>query len=181
MKSKERLSRKENAGLLLIGILMTGAVCIGYNLQPVSHEEADKTAEVVLHEMEHPTVKPVMQTVLMGQLQADRLLPAVEQVESHGNANAVSSKGARGLYQVMPDTAKHPGFGVMPMRNHTIKEQRRFARDYLNALLRKYHGNHKLALAAYNAGVGAVDRVIAKLPKETRQYVDKVELAMEEE
>jgi membrane-bound lytic murein transglycosylase MltF len=129
---------------------------------------------------DEPPVEAVVYTAsqkiaLMAALADDNLLRAVEHVESHGNPNAVSPKGAKGRFQLMDGTAKKPGLGVKPIRNRSQKEQKRFARDYLDALLRHYHGNERLALAAYNAGPGRVDRVIAMLPKETREYVVRVQ------
>lgn len=107
--------------------------------------------------------------------QAEELLPALIQVESGGDPNAVSPKGARGLGQTMPETARDPGFGVEPMRNNSPQEQRRIAKDYLAAMLRKYGGNESLALAAYNAGPGTVDKA-GGVPRirETQDYVKKV-------
>jgi len=108
----------------------------------------------------------------------EHFVRAIEKVESHGDRHAVSKKGARGRFQIMPATGKKPGLGVKPLRNYSDSEQERFARDYLKALLRKYHGNKKLAAAAYNAGHGAVDKLLgsrrAALPKETRDYIAKV-------
>jgi soluble lytic murein transglycosylase-like protein len=108
----------------------------------------------------------------------EHFVRAIERVESHGDRHAVSKKGARGRFQIMPATGKKPGLGVRPLRNYSDSEQERFARDYLKALLRKYHGNKKLAAAAYNAGHGTVDRLLedrqSRLPKETRDYIAKV-------
>jgi|APLak6261660231_1056022.scaffolds.fasta_scaffold00088_8 hypothetical protein len=103
------------------------------------------------------------------------LLNALIQQESGGNNNAVSSKGARGLAQVMPGTARDPGFGVRPLRDGSPQEQRRFANDYLGAMLDRYNGNESLALAAYNAGPGAVDKA-GGIPRysETKNYVSKI-------
>ncbi len=113
----------------------------------------------------------------------ESLLHAVETVESHGNANAVSPKGAKGKYQIMDQTAKKPGFGVKPMQNRSQKEQKRLAKQYTKALMKHYE--EVLTLAAYNGGVGRVDRALnsalATLPKETQNYVVKVQLAMDEE
>jgi len=89
---------------------------------------------------------------------SDSLLHAVMMQESGGNPNAVSSKGARGLYQIMDATARNPGFGVEPLRNNSITDQERFAKDYLGAMLERYDGNLPVSLAAYNAGPGAVDK-----------------------
>lgn len=88
---------------------------------------------------------------------ADKLLPFLIQQESGGNPNAVSSKGATGVTQVMPRTGADPGYGVKPMQNQSVAEQTRFGKDYLTAMLDKYDGNVEKALAAYNAGPGAVD------------------------
>lgn len=104
--------------------------------------------------------------------------------ESSGNPHAVSKKGARGLTQVMPATAAKPGFGVTPMRDHSVQEQIRFGNEYLTALERNYKSK-VLAAAAYNAGTGVVDTALKKakgdvhkaityLPAETRKYVVKV-------
>lgn len=98
------------------------------------------------------------------------------QVESSGDPNAVSPKGARGRMQVMSATARNPGYGVKPAQNSSPQELERVGRDYYDAMYKKF-GNHSLALAAYNAGPGAVERKgrdISKLPEETRKYVPKV-------
>lgn len=110
------------------------------------------------------------------------MLPALVKQESGGNPNALSPKGAAGTYQIMPDTATNPGFGVQPLqgwdgkdpRTATQEEQRRFANEYLNAMQARNGGNQQLAAASYNAGPSAVDQVIAKLPAETRKYVQNV-------
>lgn len=112
-----------------------------------------------------------------------QLIPAVIQQESGGNPYAVSPKGAQGIMQIMPATARNPGYGVMPLRNWDgvnpmtapVDEQIRFGSDYLNAMADKYGGNTALALAAYNAGPGAVDTHGGIPPyQETQNYVRNI-------
>lgn len=116
------------------------------------------------------------------------MLPQLEQavmhVESRGNPNAVSPKGARGTMQTMPETLLDPGYGVRPARDQSPAELERVGKDYLAAMLKQY-GDPKLALAAYNWGPGNVDKamkrhggnvdaVIANSNPETRAYVPAV-------
>ena len=108
-------------------------------------------------------------------LRASQLLPAVIQQESGGNPNAISPKGARNITQIMPATAFDPGFGVIPLRDQSPEEYRRMGRDYLAAMLERYKGNERLALAANNAGPGRVDQYQGIPPfKETRDYVSNI-------
>lgn len=93
---------------------------------------------------------------------AKQLMGALVQQESGGDHSAVSVKGARGVTQVMPKTGKDPGFGVTPLQNDSREEYMRFGEDYLTAMLDRYDGNPRLALAAYNAGPGAVDKWVAR-------------------
>jgi len=100
------------------------------------------------------------------------LLHAVVTIESGYNARALSPKGARGLMQLMPGTALR--FGVKDSWN-PLQNLRGGAR-YLRHLLSVFNNNLNLALAAYNAGEGAVidsGRAIPPYP-ETRQYVPRV-------
>jgi len=100
------------------------------------------------------------------------LLAAVVEVESGFQPRAVSPKGARGLLQLMPATAKR--FGVKdpfdPVQSLDGGAQ------YLQWLLQRFEGRTDLALAAYNAGEGAVDRHGKRIPPygETLRYVNGV-------
>jgi soluble lytic murein transglycosylase-like protein len=99
-----------------------------------------------------------------------RLLRSVIKAESNFNAKARSSAGAVGLMQLMPATARR--FGVKN-RRHAGSNIMGGAR-YLRYLLKKYRGNKRLAMAAYNAGEGRVRRNGGKVPSYTKRYVNKV-------
>jgi len=100
------------------------------------------------------------------------LVRAVVQVESGFNALARSPKGALGLMQLMPQTMRE--FGVRDAFNPA--ENIRGGVAYLKQLLDRYSNNEVLALAAYNAGPGAVDKHGQAVPpyRETQDYVQKI-------
>jgi len=102
------------------------------------------------------------------------LVRAVIETESNWNPKAYSHKGAGGLMQLIPTTAQRYGaYDVFDPQQNIDAGVR-----YLRTLLERYHGNLDLALAAYNAGEGAVDRAHG-VPsfRETRDYVQKVQNA----
>lgn len=121
-------------------------------------------------------------------------LAAVVLVESGGQATALSPKGARGLWQFMPETARRYGLTVTPQRDERLDVQKstRAAARYLRDLHGQF-GDWRLAFAAYNAGGEAVQRALERnrtndfrqlisrqsLPLETRQYVPAVVNAMQ--
>jgi hypothetical protein len=98
--------------------------------------------------------------------------------ESGGNPNAVSPKGARGLMQVMPETARDPGYGVRPS-NGSQQDDVRLGQEYRAAMERRYAGDPAKMWAAYNAGPGRVDEAIRRhgqnwlqaMPAETQAYI----------
>lgn len=120
---------------------------------------------------------------------APTLKEVVLGMESNGQRYAkdgtvlTSPKGAKGEMQVMDGTNLDPGFGVRPAADNSLEERARVGSDYLDAMLKRY-GSEDKAMAAYNAGPGALDKALARaakeggdylrfLPEETQAYVTK--------
>lgn len=115
------------------------------------------------------------------------IMSDIYSAESGNDPDAISPAGAQGIAQIMPSTAHDPGYGVEPLhdwngsdvRTAPEAEQKRFATDYHDAMLRRY-GNEPEALMAYNAGPGRIDKLASgdialnDLPQETRDYPRKV-------
>jgi hypothetical protein len=136
-------------------------------------------------------LRPIVEPILMNRgVPAD--LAAVILVESSGRADALSPKGARGLWQLMPDTARRYGLRVDGIQDDRLDLFRATdaAARYLHDLYGQF-GDWKLALAAYNTGEANVSSAIMKahtqdfdqlaslrvLPLETRKYVPRVLIA----
>ncbi|MBA2938117.1 lytic transglycosylase domain-containing protein [Paenibacillus sp. CGMCC 1.16610] len=111
----------------------------------------------------------------------ESLVKAVIQQESDFNHQAVSPAGAKGLMQLMDGTGR--GYGVT--NPFDPKQNVDAGTHFLSNLIQKYNGNEGVALAAYNAGPGRVDRLgikndqdlsnkLHQLPKETQAYVSQV-------
>jgi hypothetical protein len=127
-------------------------------------------------------------------LRRKKMAEAVKEIESGGRRYGAdgklltSPKGAQGEMQVMPGTATDPGFGVTPAKDNSPDELARVGRDYLDAMQTRY-GDPEKALAAYNAGPGAVDAAVKKhgdnwlahMPDETKAYVGKARRILGEE
>jgi hypothetical protein len=110
------------------------------------------------------------------------VLSTISLVESNNNVNAKGAAGEIGLFQIIPETAADPGYGIKPLStgsrvaDATEAEQRDFVQGYINKALERYDGNLALALAAYNAGIDRVDQFVQSgrpLPASTVEYVDK--------
>ena len=132
----------------------------GHITKAVDTQEGMAAASAVMGRMQ-PRVAPT---------DMDKMVNITVQSESGGNPNAVSSAGATGLMQVMPETAKNPGFGIKPS-NGTPEDTARVGRDLLGELVKKY-GDAGKAWAAYNAGHKWVDEAqerAAKAPPGTQQ------------
>lgn len=134
-------------------------------------EDAAKVTLQTLLQRSEPYVSMIQHAA-----QANRLDPALVRAvivaESAGNPQATSKRGARGLMQLMPDTARQYG-----VRNIFDPEQNiRAGSQYLRDLADRYQNDLQLILAAYNAGPQAVDSRGKTIPpfRETLDYVPRV-------
>lgn len=130
-----------------------------------------KTAAVASKPMTIPEMRDVAKAAAVRNGIPPGLVDAVIQAESSYNPAAVSPKGAKGLMQLMPETA-----GALGVADPFSPEENINAGvGLLKSLLEKYDGDYKKALAAYNAGEGAVDKNGGVPPyDETREYVNRV-------
>ena len=100
------------------------------------------------------------------------------ETESGFNPQAVSPAGAGGIAQIMPATARQPGFGITPISDQDRfdpETSMNFGAQYMRAMLDRYDGDYARALAAYNAGPGRVDQEggVPNIP-ETQNYVSRI-------
>ena len=134
-------------------------------------------------------LRPIIEPILAGHGVPREMAAAVIMVESGGRSDALSSKGARGLWQLMPDTARRYGLRVDEAVDERLQlfKATTAGAQYLHDLYARF-GAWRLALAGYNAGEANVSSAILKahtqdfdrlsdlgmLPVETRGYVPNV-------
>lgn len=151
-----------------IGSGMAANLGVNGSLPPVSPAEFEM---VEPPKATKPQIQGLIAQVAREQSMDQRLLRAVVEAESDYNSHEVSSKGAMGLMQLMPDTAKEMGVKDVfdPYQNLTGGAK------YLKKMIAQFDNNIELALAAYNAGPGNVQKA-GGIPNiaETKKYVSKI-------
>jgi hypothetical protein len=143
---------------------------------PLSSNQSPSPPSIEIPQMsnnlqQHMNLEPIVEEASR-KYDVDRdLIKAVIEVESAGNPLAISHAGAQGLMQLMPGTAAD-----MDVANPFDPVQNVMGGTrYLRQLLDRYQGNVRLALSAYNWGMGNLERRPEAMPKETRNYIAKVE------
>ena len=200
MKNKKCRVRKI-AYLALASIIVNNAnaeIYVSESINGISHystQPLDSSFRLLFHDATPPLIKVIPKLIansvvsrfppassvsldsLMNRLSLKHaiepaLVKAIAEIESHGNSRAISPRGAQGAMQLMPATAAQYGVtnSLDPAQNIEAGIL------HLKYLLARHHGNLALALAAYNAGEGAVARHASRIPpfRETMLYVPAV-------
>jgi soluble lytic murein transglycosylase-like protein len=143
------------------------------------------------HQWDYLTIHKSDEPVAESKSTGSNIMDKIAQVESsnqHTDAQGnltESPVGALGKYQIMPETAKDPGFGIKPIKDLTKapeSEHKRFASEYYQAMLNEFNGDQEKALAAYNGGPTMVKEAVNKygadwkagIPAESKDYIMKV-------
>jgi hypothetical protein len=164
-------------GFIILTIITLILACYGVIAYQTSRTQIDYQEEITEYSQKYD-VDPI-------------LIASIIKVESDFDNDAKSHQGAQGLMQILDQTARHSaevvGIDYYPEKLNDIGYNLNLGIGYYNYLY-NYYNNRKLALAAYNGGVGNVDKWInqgiidkndpdiSKIPfDETRQYVTKVE------
>ena len=149
---------------------------VGFEVEEYVPPPASTSKPVVPESAQSAPVKPVRSVQQLVEQAAHHaelppaIVHAVARAESGYRQDAVSPKGAIGVMQLMPGTAKE-----LQADPHDAEQNTQAGAMYLRELLVKYNGDVPKALAAYNAGPGAVDKYGAVPPyPETRSYVNRV-------
>lgn len=174
---------KDNAGSMNVEDLLRAQAAVG---KSVDARVGLVTATEIVQGAVRPAVAPT---------DSNRLVNLVMGAESGGRRYGpdgktllTSPKGAKGEMQVMDGTNADPGYGVVPAKDNSPEERARVGRDYLGAMVKEFGGDVPKALAAYNAGPGAVQKAMEQaakgrsgsgdwlsyMPAETQAYVAKI-------
>ena len=141
----------------------------GTNIHVEKNKQHKKTNS--LEEYNLMVIKEAVKRICYEHEMNHKLIESMVEVESNFNPYAISYKGAKGLMQLMPQTAK--AYDVKNIFN--IYENLEAGIKYFKYLFSKYNQNARLALAAYNAGPTAVNRYNSIPPyRETQNYVKKI-------
>jgi soluble lytic murein transglycosylase-like protein len=161
---------KDKAGNLVLSDKAKDPSAKSYSLSPAASTTFRTTRPISRRAAEYQTL--IEEHAALNDVNVD-LVRALIQAESAFNPRAVSPKGALGLMQLMPETAAE--LGVTDAFNPA--ENVRGGVRYLKQLLVKYDGRVELALAAYNAGPGAVKKYGGRVPpyRETQNYVARIQ------
>ena len=168
----QKLEKEMQKSLGVTEAQKTSEPAVQENNQPLPAVQKVDNAKMVLADM--PLADQNLSTLIEAAARKykvdPKLVAAVAEVESNGNQNAVSSVGAIGVMQLMPDTAA--SLGVDPYNKQQNIEG---GAKYLRQMLDTFGGDTRKAVAAYNAGPGAVKDYGGVPPyKETQNYVNKV-------
>jgi soluble lytic murein transglycosylase-like protein len=148
----------------------TGTGTLEFPKKEVGRIEAIPTVQVSKTSDVAETPHDLLTKAANGQGLEPELVESVAKIESGLLQNAVSTKGAIGLMQLMPATATELGAKATEADSNALG-----GAEYLRELLVRYDGNYALALAAYNAGPGAVAKYHGVPPyAETVSYITKV-------
>lgn len=170
--ARQRESIRKQAESVGVSLLPGGHVNGSAPFEPGEPSaDADPAAQFPCDPIADPTVAPIIDQAAKTQDLEAKLLRAVIEQESAYRPCAVSPKGAKGLMQLMPDTAEQLGV----KDPFDPQENIQAGAKYLKQLLDKYKGDLPQTLGAYNAGPTAVDQA-GGVPdiQETRDYVKSI-------